>query len=494
MRIKDGKFQEERGLSGQDGACFRESGASSQTLTGRGLAMLLAATGVWLFSLGGYDAQAQPLTFFQSLYSFTNGADGELPYANLILSGTTLYGTTTDGGTNGSGTVFALNADGTDFRVLHTFSEMSQQAFYGATNFDGAEPYGGLLLVNKTLYGTTTRAGTGAGTIFAVNTNGTVFTKVYDCDRNFDGGSYAGLILDGDSLYGTSPDPSRSVFAVDTNGAGLTFVYFVGGAPEAGLLLSGNTLYGTASSGEYSYYGTVFALIPEGSHFTVLHSFTNSPDGANPTCSLVLSGNMLYGTASGGGVNGYGTVFRVTSTGTDFTVLHAFNGLDGSEPSASLVLSGQTLYGTTAWGGPYGGGNVFAVNTNGTGFTILHNFAGPDGADPFCSLVLAGTTLYGTTFNGGSNGAGTVFAITFPPAPVIKKNSMAVAGGQLQFVVGDLTPGATVYIQATSDLSSAGTWVPIATNVTTATTLTISSLSVTNANCGFFRVLEAFPP
>ena len=63
---------------------------------------------------------------------------------------------------------------------------------------------------------------------------------------------------------------------------------------------------------------------------------------------------------------------------------------------------------------------------------------------------------------------------------------MAAIGGQLQFVVAGLTPGATVYVQASSNLSP-GNWSPVATNVTTGTNLTISGLSVTNANYRFFR-------
>jgi hypothetical protein len=69
-----------------------------------------------------------------------------------------------------------------------------------------------------------------------------------------------------------------------------------------------------------------------------------------------------------------------------------------------------------------------------------------------------------------------------------------VGGGRLQFVVGGLTPGATVYVQASSDLSSTGNWSPVATNVAAATNLTISGLSLTNAHHRFFRVVEAPPP
>src|SRR5450759_4429359 len=97
-----------------------------------------------------------------------------------------------------------------------------------------------------------------------------------------------------------------TVFAVHTNGTGFTnlhtFNYSNGAHPDAGLILSGNTLYGTTVGGGSSGDGTVFAVNPNGTGFTNLHSFTafsvlssTNSDGANPTAGLILSGNTLYG-------------------------------------------------------------------------------------------------------------------------------------------------------------------------------------------------------
>ena len=164
---------------------------------------------------------------------------------------------------------------------------------------------------------------------------------------------------------------------------------------------------------------------------TNLHSFTGSPDGELPLGGLMLSGSTLYGTAwgggSGGGSSGNGTVFAVSTNGTEFRVLHSFTAGTGSipnlinsdgavPPNGALVLSGNTLYGAAFYGGSSGNGTVFAVNTNGTGFTILHSFTGPsDGARPYAGLTLSGNTLYGTANGGGSSGDGTVFSLSFPP-------------------------------------------------------------------------------
>jgi uncharacterized repeat protein (TIGR03803 family) len=99
-------------------------------------------------------------------------------------------------------------------------------------------------------------------------------------------------------------------------------------------------------------------------------------------------------------------------------VLHSFgNGTDGSKPSAGLIDVQGTLYGTTRSGGgspscTSGCGTVFSVTTGGTE-NVLHSFGdGTDGAQPFAGLVDVKGTLYGTTAQGGTYGYGTVFALT----------------------------------------------------------------------------------
>lgn len=145
---------------------------------------------------------------------------------------------------------------------------------------------------------------------------------------------------------------------------------------------------------------------------------------------MILSGDTLYGTAPVGGSSSNGTVFKVNIDGTGFTVLHSFaattsyNGLgapinsDGASPQAGLVLWGTTLYGTSSGGGRWGYGTVFTVSTDGHGFKILKAFAGTygDGANPTSALVLSGDALYGGLGNSenGNNASG-VFKLSVPP-------------------------------------------------------------------------------
>src|SRR5258708_2875177 len=88
---------------------------------------------------------------FTTLHSFT-GSDGAAPEAGLITnsSGNTLYGTAARSGNN-AGTVFAVNTDGTGFTTLHSFTAASSS--YPYRNSDGAFPHG-LVLSGSSLYGT----------------------------------------------------------------------------------------------------------------------------------------------------------------------------------------------------------------------------------------------------------------------------------------------------------------------------------------------------
>ena len=386
---------------------------------------------------------------FTILHSFTGGKDGTSPPGGLILSGNTLYGTASAGGSAGNGSVFAVNTDGIGFTNLHSFTANSGSI---ATNRHGgspqaglilsgdglAGPQAGLILSGNTLYGTAHKGGSsGMGMAFAIKTDGTCFTNLHSFTLSDGAEPQARLISSGNTLYGTAHIGGRwgkgTVFAGNTDGTGFTNLHsFTGGKdgaiPQAGLILSGNILYGTASyGGERSGAGTVFALNTSGTGFKTLHSF-DGRGGAWPETGLILSGNVLYGTAFYGGVSGGdsndGIIFKLNTDGSGFTNLYSFTTFnhaspytnsDGARPRAELILSGSTLYGTTTRGGSSGSGTVFALKTDGTGFINLYSFAGgKDGASPQGGLILSGDTLYGTTQLGDSKGYGTVFSLSLP--------------------------------------------------------------------------------
>ena len=97
---------------------------------------------------------------------------------------------------------------------------------------------------------------------------------------------------------------------------------------------------------------------------TVLYSFCKMgcADGAEPFGGLIDVKGTLYGTTSGGGANGRGTVFSFDpSTGAEKVLYSFIGGADGAYPQGGLIDVSGTLYGTTTMGGAYSKGTVFAL-------------------------------------------------------------------------------------------------------------------------------------
>src|SRR5215469_15634533 len=195
-------------------------------------------------------------------------------------------------------------------------------------------------------------------------------------------------------------------------------------------------LYGTTvEGGPDTIYGTVFKLTPtkKGWTETILHSFGASGDGSQPTAvpALDKAGN-LYCTTFYGGASNFGTVFEVTSSGTEKVLWSFGTGADGANPLAGVILdTNRNIYGTTEYGGVYGKGTVFELTSSGTE-KILWNFGGgADGAYPFAGVILSKGILYGTTLAGGGSGgvAGIVFEITLSGTYIILHNFGATGDG-----------------------------------------------------------------
>jgi uncharacterized repeat protein (TIGR03803 family) len=369
-------------------------------------------------------------------------ADGLMPRGNLILLGDSLYGAASGGGPNGSGTIFSMSTNGSNFTVLHAFATNFPSAggtFTSSTNADGATP-NSLLLSGDTLYGTAQEGGTnGYGTVFSLNTNGGGFSLLH------------------------------------------TFKPADGENPESILALSGNALYGTAALGGKGS-GTVYSLSTNGMNFTVLHSFTSGANSTDPFLSgLLVSGGRLYGTTLVGATNETSAVFSINTNGSDYKEIFYFStNLGNAGPSGALLLSGDTLYGTTQQKGTNGFGQVYSVNTNGGEFTTIYSFTKPhsgtntDGCEPEAGLVLSGATLFGTAYFGGT-GNGTVFSLTVAPTVT----DFHMAGMDLVFNgVNGLAEHAYTVLANTNLALPLDQWSPLATNVLT----TGGNFSITATN------------
>jgi uncharacterized repeat protein (TIGR03803 family) len=292
-----------------------------------------------------------------------------------------------------------------------------------------------------------------------------------------------------------------------TNGANPFYSYPVQGTDGSlyGTASDGGTGAGcTFSSG----CGTVFKITPTGSLTTVYNfcSQTNCTDGGGPVGPLTLGtdGNF-YGIAVGGGT-GAGTVFKLTPSGA-LTTLHNWcsqpNCADGSYPSGPFgppLVQGHdgNFYGTTSGGGTFGAGTVFKIAPEGS-LTTLWTFCSqsgcPDGFGPSTLIQATDGNFYGTTYFGGANGDGTLFKIT-PGGTLTTVYSFCSQGG-----LGVCTDGAVPFgppIQAadgnfygTASGGGTGPYCPLGPNqcgtvfkLTPSGALTTLYSFCSQANCG----------
>jgi uncharacterized repeat protein (TIGR03803 family) len=447
---------------------------------------------------------AQSGVTFTSLYSFS-GTDGYSPNALVQGSDGYFYGTTLNGGANSDGAVFKISTSGA---LTNLYS------FTGGT--DGSSPQAGLVQGSDGyFYGTTQSGGTPAfggpaGTVFKVSPGGAL-TNLYSFTDSFTGGNsgadpVAGLVQGSDGyFYGTTfqggtygfsnsgTNGFGTVFKISTNGTLKSLYPFSGGNgganPEAGLVQgSDGYFYGTTQSGGLDNSGTVFKISTNGA-WTGLYAFSGSTDGGGPLGGLVEGRDgYFYGTTAGGGTNGSGTVFKISTSGT-LTNLYSFTGGDdGQNPQAGLVRgSDGNFYGTTQSGGTNGGGGtIFKITTKGM-LTILYSFTGgSDGSNPQAALVQgSGGDFYGTTLSGGQSGAGTVFRLTVvlgPPQLTIIPSAANVALIWPTNAIGFI-------LQSTTNLASPVVW---ATN-SAAPVVINGQNTVTNpisASQQFFRLAQ----
>jgi uncharacterized repeat protein (TIGR03803 family) len=442
----------------------------------------------------GIGSSAQTLT---TLSSFSWG-HGAVPEAGLVqATNGDFYGTANEGGSRkclyGCGTVFKITPGG-KLILLHTFCSLS-----GCT--DGAYPYAGLVqAANGNLYGTASEGGAkGYGTVFKITPSGEFTTLYIFCSLpGCADGAYplAGLVqaANGD-LYGTT---GGTVFKITPSGMLSTLHNFCSPSScpgVSGLVQDTNgDLYGTTQGDEVDKDGTVFRITPSG-RLTTLYSFctqSGCTDGASPDAALAQGAKgELYGTTDAGGAGNDGTVFKITASGT-LTTLYTFCSEGGCPPyigiySTLVQATDGNLYGTDFAGGPDGFGTIFKITPNGT-LTTIYNFcsqnACSDGDAPLAGLIQATDgNLYGTTDVGGAHNLGTVFRLSLGLDPLVKTQTASGKVGDAVKILGtDLTSATGVKFNGTSALFTVLSSSLITTTVPTGATtgfVTVTTPSIT---------------
>ena len=455
-----------------------------------------------------------PAQNYNSLHNFPAASrDGYAPMG-LVLNNNILYGTTASGGTNGGGTIFKINTDGTGYGVLLSM-----------TNSPSLE--GKMTFIGNTLYGTTFNGGAANnGSIFRMESYGSGFTELHSFSAtvpsvfgaNSDGNRPRGdLTTDGSTLYGTAryggANRNGTIFKINTDGSEFTVIKtfpstFIGtnnvggnilintgtnseGAqPIGGLVLDGNTLYGTTFRGGNSN-GVVFAMQTDGSGYTVLKSFSSlneigiNSDGAAPIAGLTLSGDTLYGVTVGGGAGTVGNIFKLKTNGAAFVNLHDFGCSDGAYPRTTMLLDGGTLYGTTGAGSVSNNGGIFSIQTNGANFTILTEFSSASGSQCNSKFVLSSNVLFGAAVSGGSKGGGVVFALTVLPK-ILCDDNFGMQSNAFGFDFIGIS-NQTAIIEFSTDLTQP-VWSPLQTNSLTGSPQYFFDNTYIQNAAGFYRI------
>lgn len=365
------------------------------------------------------------------LYGFNGGSDGAHPQGGVALDPQgNIFGTTLNGGSAGSGTVFELPARGAE-TVLH--------AFTGSP--DGSGPISPLTTdADSNFYGTADSGGAqgGNGVLFRMAPDGAV-AALHTFPGSDGGANPAGAIVRDASgnLFGTTQYQGDGncqcgvVYELSFQGVFSILHTFTGGSGDgafpafSGLTADGaGNLYGTTAGGGDTAdcnggCGTVFRLTPAGV-YSKLYAFRNGSDGANPVAGVTVDANgTLYGTTFGGGSGLWGTVFKLAAAkngSVKESILYNFSGgNDGGNPYAAPILDSKgNLYGTTLNRGAGGQGLVYKLSRKGVE-TVLHAFTGgDDGAFPYSALTMDNDGfLYGTTYYGGNAncGCGAVFQV-----------------------------------------------------------------------------------
>jgi len=354
--------------------------------------------------------------------------------------------------------IFSLSqpVQATTFTVLHAF---------GAQSPDGSTPRSALVqAADGNFYGVTDYSwpwggASDAGTAYRMTPSGGVaviyqFCNVSDCPVG--GTPSAGLMQGADGkLYGGTFDYSS---ASDPNVLGDIFSLTYGGAaavvhpfnfyteswnPSVPMMLASDGNYYGVNAGDIIIgggieSGTIFQMTPAGV-VTVLHRFPDidsqyrNTDGATPLTTLVEGPDgYLYGSCDYGGSAGYGTLYKISKSGT-FVLLHTFKSSDGSLPQGPMAFGDDgNFYGTTARGGATDNGTFFRLSPSGT-FTSLYSFAVSGRSTKKDPKWPVGITkgpnglFYGASTFGGQNNSSAAFSITSTGAMTILHSFARVA-------------------------------------------------------------------
>ena len=389
------------------------------------------------------------LSFTQTvkvLYSF-DGTVGSTPWYVTLTQGRDgqLYGTTMFGGSGSRGTIFKIDTSG-HAALLYSFSNSESE---------GGTPVTGLTLgTDGNFYGAASQGGShGAGVVFKMTPSGSL-TDLYSFDSLTGSFPYSPPIQGTDNnFYGTTTDGGNDESGVVyklLSAGGFEVIYncdVTHCETPIGAVLQGSDgkLYVTSNLG--GGYGSVIQLSTAGV-LDNTYAFNRTTTGAFLFDGVIqaLDGNF-YGTASGGGSNLDGVLFKLSSS-FEYTALYEFGSTatDSIGPFGGIVQATDgNFYGTTISGGTSGAGTIYKYEPATGSFSIIYNWqAQTSSLEPQGSLMQhTNGKLYGVTYGGGKSGDGTIFSVDVGLAPFITLVQYFGAPGGTAQILGQGFTGAT---------------------------------------------------
>jgi len=362
-----------------------------------------------------FDLNGKIMSDIHSFEKYEGRSSG---YEVLLAENNKFYGIA-DGGYGQFGSyIFEYDPATSQFNIVHDFYDPDVQISYSATNGYLMQASDGLI------YGLTQNSGTTSdGQLFSFDSDTWDFEYLADFDALITGSGPVGVLTEaGDGkLYGVAYEGGNcnfgTLFSYDPAGEVLAlercFDMIDGREPVDGLIMATNgLLYGLTYSGGGSDDGVAYSYEIGTGIYTMLHEFNTAAHGGKPYGRLFqASDGELYGTASEGGLNNKGILFKYDIELDLFSLRISFDGTNGGYPNGGLIEHNDLLYGMTTHGGAADEGLLFSYDPLANSITKHTDFYGADyGKYPYGSLALGPEgKLFGLTVLGGKNGVGIMF-------------------------------------------------------------------------------------
>ena len=346
--------------------------------------------------------------------------EGEDPDNAILLADNNKFYGIADGGYGQFGSfIYEYDPATNEYYIVQDFFDPTLGVSYSAGE--------GYLMqaANGLIYGLTQNGGANQdGQLFSYDPAQGIFKYLADFDALITGSAPMGVLTEAPDgkLYGITHEGGLcnygTIFSYDLVGGGAIiqercFDWNDGVEPFDGLVLASNgLLYGMTYAGGGSGDGVIFSFETGTGIYTMLHEFNTSAHGGKPYGRLFqASDGALYGTASAGGLNGEGILFKFDINLDLFSLRINFDGTNGAYPNGSLIEYEGYLYGVTTDGGVSDEGLLFRYDKAANTITKLADFYGNDyGKHPYGTLAIGPEgKLFGQTYLGGKYGSGIMF-------------------------------------------------------------------------------------